>query len=116
MNTEELIQELQRQKEMLGNGFFDQELLEKYLDASYLKPYNEDEEQIELFGLNSVETLQTKLTRIYPYAIAKPKFNRMRGKWSTLYNITQNSNRVIIPITHTNNKQKLKTFKQDKAA
>jgi len=49
MNAKELIQELQNQKEMLGNGFFDQELLEKYLDASFLKQYNENEEQIKLY-------------------------------------------------------------------
>lgn len=108
MSTRELINELQRQKELLGNGFFDQELLEKYLDASYTK-----KQEIKLYGLTSVETLQNKLTRIYPYATAKPNFNRIKGNWGALYNAINNSK---ISVSIINRKQKQKTFKQDKAA
>ena len=120
MSTRDLINELQNQKDMLGKGFFDQELLEKYLDASYLRKQNkkelEDTKQIELYGLNSIESLQTKLTKIYPYTTAKPRFNRSKGDWNTLYNITNDNNRINITIQTTHFKQKQKTFKQDKAA
>jgi len=117
MNAKELIQELQNQKEMLGNGFFDQELLEKYLDASFLKQYNENEEQIKLFGLETVDSLQNKLTKIYPYATTKPKFNRIKGDWNTMNNITHASKqKITITLNNITSKQKQKTFKQDKAA
>ena len=119
MNAKELIQELQNQKEMLGNGFFDQELLEKYLDDSYLKKSEstEIENQIELYGLDSIESLQTNLNRIYPYTTAKPRFNRIKASFNVLYNITKTpTKKVSVNINNTISRQKQKTFKQDKAA
>ncbi len=119
MNTRDLITELENQKELLGKGFFNQELLEKYLDASYLKKSEstEIENQIELYGLDSIESLQTNLNRIYPYTTAKPRFNRIKASFNVLYNITKTpTKKVSVNINNTISRQKQKTFKQDKAA
>ena len=44
MTTRELIKELEKQKDMIGTGFFDQELLEKYYMAN---ENEEDTKEIE---------------------------------------------------------------------
>lgn len=120
MNTRELIQELQKQKEMLGNGFFNQELLEKYLDATFLKNSNEEKEnqnEITIYGQTSLDTMKSKIAKIYPYTTVKPRFNRIKGNREELYKNMHNPFSTIrISVVTTSNKQKQKAYKQDKAA
>lgn len=123
MNTNELITELEKQKELLLDGkFFDQELLEKYLNEATLKKHDEDfevkddETEFTLYGASSPKTLQRQLTRIYPYTTKKPNFTRMHSTWGTLYTITHNLTENFHISVNTPTKHKQKIFKQDKAA
>lgn len=121
MNTKQLISELKKQKEMLGHGIFDQELLERYLDASFLKKCSGKEvpttQSLEIYGINSVNQITEKLNRIYPYETAKPNFVRAHSDHYTLYQIAKKTSKpTIIKMTKINDRSYQKTFKQEKAA
>jgi len=98
--------------------------LEKYLNKSFLRKQNDNvkpediKAEIILSGINSPSTLQKQLTRIYPYNTSKPNFTRIHSSWNTLYTITHNPYEKFHISIHvpTQNKQKQKIFKQDKAA
>ncbi len=124
MNNKQLIEELKKQKEMLGQGFFNEELLEKYLEASYLnkcnKPVEEnivEKENIELSGIDSLENLHNSLEKIYPYKVTNPRFKRIKNTWDNLSLITKTNKETInISIIKPKENGYQKTFKQEKAA
>ncbi len=113
-NIANLISKLEEQKEKLGNGIFDQELLDKYLDASFLKQCNEAKEietvpketrmEVELSGLSTLE-LNTRLNRLNPYDTANPTFIRAFGNWDA----SVKNKPIIIKIPETKFKQRQKT-------
>lgn len=119
MTTRELIKELEKQKDMIGTGFFDQELLKKYLtlSASHAQEPEEDEIEIPIHGISNLNYISNQLEKIYPYATVKPSFTKARGQWYTLYAIARKTDvPVTISIKQTSEKQYQKTpiYKQEK--
>lgn len=118
MTTREIIKELEKQKEMIGNGFFDQELLEKYLtlSASHNQEPKENRVDISVHGIGDLNYINNQLEKIYPYTTVKPSFTKARGKWYTLYAIARKTDvPVTISIKQTADKQYQKTpiYKQE---
>ena len=124
MNTGQLINELKKQKEMLGKGFFNEELLEKYLNASYLNKYNKpleenplEKENVKLSGIDSLESLKNSLAKIYPYKLTNPRFKRIKNTWDKINLMVQkNKETVNVSIIKPKDNGYQKTFKQEKAA
>lgn len=110
MNKTQIIEELKKQKELLGKGFFNEELLEKYLNASIIK-----KEKYKIFGLNSINDLKGKIDKLYPYKITTSKFKRIQNDQNTLTKLTQKSTKKI-NISIPSDRQYQKTLKQEKAA
>lgn len=118
MTTSELIKELEKQKEMIGNGFFDQDLLEKYLtlSASHIQEPEEDRLDVQIHGISDLSYINNQLTKIYPYSTVKPSFTKARGQWYTLYAIAKKTDvPVTLTIKQTTEKQYQKTpiYKQE---
>lgn len=118
MTTRELIEELEKQKEMIGTGFFNQELLEKYLTLSvnHIQEPEENKINIPIHGIGDLSYINNQLEKIYPYTTTKPTFTKARGKWYTLYTIARKTDvPVTISIKQTTEKQYQKTpiYKQE---
>ncbi len=111
MTTRELIKELEKQKAMLGDSFFDVELLEKYLNLS-TKENKPEKIHFEIHGIISPEQLANRLKRLYPYKNADQRFNRARAPWHVLFAIANKPDapvNVDIAKTYTKDYQYKKT-------
>ena len=107
MTNREIIQELERQKSLLGTSFFDERLLEKYLNLSATK--REGTMEIAVHGIGSLEKLNHKLTKMYPFEYAKPRFNRIKGAWPNLIAIAKKTDLPVNITIESDNELETKT-------
>lgn len=104
MTTREIIMELEKQKANLNKSFFDLEMLETYLKLT--TTVQEKTLNIDIHGIGDLQTINTKLGRIYPFQTANQTFNKARGPWHQLYQIARKTDvPVTITIKHSPAKQ-----------
>lgn len=118
MTNRELIEELQRQKSLIGTEIFDEGLLEQYLTLSTIKERKMEESYennvivIDIYGIESLRAISNTLDRLGPFEL-KTKgngFRQAQAPWITLYTIARKTgDKVPLSISPSSHKQYQKT-------
>lgn len=118
MTNRELIEELQRQKSLIGTEIFDEKLLEQYLTLSATKEsetiesYESNVTVIDIYGIESLNEINNTLDRLEPFELKTEGngFRQAQAPWITLYTIARKTgDKVPLSIAQTTHKQYQKT-------